>query len=69
MAALTDVADPSIPIAGCNIFSKLPGEMRNKIWELSFTNNEEVVDLQDPSPPTKSLLLACKKTNSEARGL
>ncbi|GIZ42830.1 hypothetical protein CKM354_000608400 [Cercospora kikuchii] len=68
MAALKKV-DPSIPVEGCHIFNKLPGEMRNKIWELSFTNIEQVVDLECPSPPTKSLLLTCKKINSEARGL
>ncbi|PPJ51651.1 hypothetical protein CBER1_08822 [Cercospora berteroae] len=69
MAALKKVADPSIPVEECNIFEKLPGEMRNKIWELSFTDNEQVVDLQNASPPSKSLLLTCKRANSEARGL
>lgn len=69
MAASKAVADPSIPVEGCHIFNKLPGEMRNKIWELSFTNNHRVADFQNPSPPTKSLLLTCKKINSEARGL
>ncbi|CAK1356835.1 unnamed protein product [Cercospora beticola] len=68
MVALKKIVDPSIPVEGCYIFDKLPGEMRNKIWELSFTNNDPVADLRNPSPPTKSLLLTCKKINSEARG-
>ncbi|KAF2207323.1 hypothetical protein CERZMDRAFT_102600 [Cercospora zeae-maydis SCOH1-5] len=60
---------PNIPVKGCNIFDKLPAEMRNKIWELSFANDHEEVELWNLSPPNKSLLLTCKQARSEAGGL
>ncbi|KAK4950875.1 hypothetical protein LTR10_010868 [Elasticomyces elasticus] len=52
----------------CALLSLSP-EMRNKIYELAFTSNAPEVDFFKPAPPTKALLLSCKKFWQEAKGL
>ncbi|KAK5719267.1 hypothetical protein LTR15_007790 [Elasticomyces elasticus] len=52
----------------CALLSLSP-EMRNKIYELAFTSNAPEVDSFKPAPPTKALLLSCKKVWQEAKGL
>lgn len=46
----------------------LPPELRNSIWELAFTSPPSV-DVLDTSPPSKSLLLACRQIYAEAKCL
>ena len=46
----------------------LPAELRNAIYELSFTTNDDNdVDLFKAAPPSKSLLLTCHEIYREAR--
>lgn len=48
----------------------LPAELRNDIYELALSPNEtEGVELQEASPPSKSLLLSCRQIYDEAASL
>ena len=55
----------------------LPAELRNYIWELAFTPNSsgspwfghDDVNLLDARAPDKALLLTCRQTYNEARGM
>ncbi|KAK4619634.1 hypothetical protein CLAFUW4_11004 [Fulvia fulva] len=52
-------------------FSSLAAELRNEIYELAFTSDtgpslDSTIDLRDTSPPSKALLLVCRKFHNEA---
>lgn len=52
----------------CAFFDKLPAELRNQIYELSFTTNacvEEIVEVNKAAPPSKDLLLASRQAHRE----
>ena len=51
---------------------ELPAELRNQIYELAFTTDQDSegkVDLFAGKAPTKSLLLTCRQIHSEAHGI
>lgn len=52
-------------------FFKLPGEMRNQIYELVFSthipHSGEAVDLLRATPPSQGFLLSCQRIYTEAR--
>lgn len=55
----------------CRLLTIAP-ELRNKIYELAFTGDDasgKMVDPFEASPPSKNLLLACRQTYEEARGI
>ena len=52
----------------CAFFDTLPAELRNQIYELSFTTNacvEEIVEVNEAAPPSKDLLLASRQAHHE----
>ncbi|KAK0896290.1 hypothetical protein LTR02_011299, partial [Friedmanniomyces endolithicus] len=60
------------------LFRRLPAEIRNKIYALSFLGGDaprtqprepEIQDLLSARPPTKALLLTCRRVYREARGV
>ncbi|KAK4618193.1 hypothetical protein CLAFUW4_12233 [Fulvia fulva] len=58
---------PSQPTS-CAFFDKLPAELRLDVYELTFAQHDDKeVELITSSPPSASLLLACRKTYHEAR--
>lgn len=52
-------------------FFKLPGELRNQIYELVISthiqHSDEEVDLLRATPPSQDFLLSCQRTYTEAR--
>ncbi|KAK3623548.1 hypothetical protein LTR56_021511 [Elasticomyces elasticus] len=46
----------------------LPPEIRNAIWELSFSGTDRMVDLFESHAPSSDLLLACLQIYEEAKG-
>ncbi|KAK4950912.1 hypothetical protein LTR10_010905 [Elasticomyces elasticus] len=46
----------------------LPPEIRNSIWELSFSGTNHTVDLLTCHPPSLDLLLASRQVYEEAKG-
>lgn len=57
-------------------FLALPSELRNKIYEFAFTSGQNVdepksdfINLLDPHPPRKALLLTSHQIHNEAKGL
>jgi len=44
-------------------------ELRNQIYEQAFAVPQTSVDLMKASPPSKALLLVCRQTYQEAKGL
>ncbi|KAK5719228.1 hypothetical protein LTR15_007751 [Elasticomyces elasticus] len=46
----------------------LPPEIRNAIWELSFSGTDREVDMFESHPPSAELLLACRQIHEEAKG-
>ncbi|KAK3617677.1 hypothetical protein LTR56_025144 [Elasticomyces elasticus] len=46
----------------------LPPEIRNPIWELSFSGTNHTVDLLTCHPPSLDLLLASRQVYEEAKG-
>ncbi|KAF2166750.1 hypothetical protein M409DRAFT_22804 [Zasmidium cellare ATCC 36951] len=57
--------------APCPLFEKLPPELRNEIYRLTFTVEDEGKDirLRDAAPPEKAILLTCKQAHTEAAKL
>ncbi|KAK1062497.1 hypothetical protein LTR74_010202 [Friedmanniomyces endolithicus] len=61
------------------LFRRLPAEIRNKIYALSFLGGDniprtpqqdpEIQDLLSARPPTKALLLTCRRVYREAHGV
>ena len=54
---------------GCSFFDKLPAELRNEIYELSFTSDtgaEDTVEVSEATPPSKNLLLTSRRFHHEA---
>ncbi|KAK1809572.1 hypothetical protein LTR12_016076 [Friedmanniomyces endolithicus] len=76
-------AEPRTPPARTQRFSpffrRLPAEIRNKMYVLSFLGGDntprtpqqepEIQDLLSARPPTKALLLTCRRVYREARGV
>lgn len=59
---------PPLP-TGCSFLDKLPAELRNEIYELSFTSDtsaEDAVEVREAAPPSKNLLLASRQFHHEA---
>ena len=53
---------------------KLPPELRNEIYELVLFQEDddddyEPIDLMNPCPPSKDLLLSCREIYHEAKGI
>ncbi|GIZ42826.1 hypothetical protein CKM354_000608000 [Cercospora kikuchii] len=66
---VTSVASPSQD--ECLFLNKLPAEMRNEIYELAFTSNEDrdEVELCEAQPPSPALLFTCQQIRTEAAQL
>ncbi|KXS95806.1 hypothetical protein AC578_6272 [Pseudocercospora eumusae] len=47
----------------------IAAELRNEIYELTFTTNETEVDLLNSKPPSPALLQCCKQISEEAAGV
>ncbi|EME78081.1 uncharacterized protein MYCFIDRAFT_200413 [Pseudocercospora fijiensis CIRAD86] len=57
--------------APCPFLDKIPAELRNEIYELTFAsdhNVEEKVELFEARPPEKSILSTCRQIYEETRG-
>ncbi|KAK4610226.1 hypothetical protein CLAFUW4_13939 [Fulvia fulva] len=53
----------------CLFFEKLPGELRNNVYELVFAlDNTHPVDILNAQPPRKDFLLTCRQANAEGGG-
>lgn len=52
----------------CSFLERIPAELRNEIYKLAFTTNSAKVDLFSTPPPSKALILTCRKVYEEARG-
>jgi len=64
-------APPGIaaPQPSSTLLSRLPPEIRNEIWDLSFSGTNREVDLlHDACPPSSALLLTCRQVYAEAKG-
>ncbi|TKA39058.1 hypothetical protein B0A54_09655 [Friedmanniomyces endolithicus] len=64
-------APPGIaaPQPSSTLLSRLPPEIRNEIWDLSFSGTNREVDLlHDACPPSSNLLLTCRQMHAEAKG-
>ena len=70
-------ADQPQPLDKPSPLLTLPPELRNSIWEMAFTSNSmgspvchhANVDLLDAQGPDKALLLTCRQTYKESRGM
>lgn len=54
----------------CAFFTKLPAELRNAIYELSFADDNEAnakINLLQAKPPSNALLLTCRQANQEGK--
>lgn len=54
----------------CPFLEKMPAELRNEIYELAFSRDEDPsqeVQLFDASPPRKGLLLSCHQIYNESK--
>lgn len=51
------------------ILLALPAEMRNQIFELSFTSNQSTDDFFRANPPSKALLMTCRQIHVECKGM
>jgi hypothetical protein len=56
------------PPSACH-FLRLSAELRNRIYELAFAPDDEVVDLLDIKPAHYSLLLTSSQISAEAKGI
>ncbi|KAK0273468.1 hypothetical protein LTR35_012218 [Friedmanniomyces endolithicus] len=64
-------APPGIPAPqpSSTLLSRLPPEIRNEIWDLSFSGTNREIDwLHDACPPSSALLLTCRQVYAEAKG-
>ncbi|KAK0274289.1 hypothetical protein LTR35_011798 [Friedmanniomyces endolithicus] len=62
---------PGIPAPqpSSTLLSRLPPEIRNEIWDLSFSGTNREIDLlHDACPPSSILLLTCRQIHAEAKG-
>ncbi|KAK4496212.1 hypothetical protein PRZ48_012192 [Zasmidium cellare] len=58
--------------APCPFFDKLPVELRDEIYKLTFTPDHDEgkeVSLVDAAPPSKAVLMTCKQAHAEAAKL
>lgn len=61
---------PVNPQTDSLFFSKLPAELRNKIYKLVHSSEDDsTVDLEAVQPPTKSFPLACQRAHAESYAL
>ena len=51
------------------ILLALPAELRNQIFELSFTSNKVTDDFFRANPPSKALLMTCRQIHAECKGM
>ncbi|KAK0252323.1 hypothetical protein B0A54_14123 [Friedmanniomyces endolithicus] len=62
---------PGIPAPqpSSTLLSRLPPEIRNEIWDLSFSGTNREIDLlHDACPPSSNLLVTCRQIHAEAKG-
>ncbi|GIZ42828.1 hypothetical protein CKM354_000608200 [Cercospora kikuchii] len=61
---------PAISQDDCSFLEKLPAELRNEIYELVFTSDDDDfegwVELEDAEPPSRALLWTCQQIKTEA---
>ncbi|CAK1356839.1 uncharacterized protein RHO25_008987 [Cercospora beticola] len=57
--------------ADCLFLDKLPAELRNLIYEMAFTSDDNSADVElcDAQPPNNALLSTCQQIRSEASQL
>lgn len=60
-----DTLSPGTP---CYLL-KLPAELRNRIYDLAFTDRGQTIELFSAAPPSRALLRTCRQIYEEAASI